>query len=166
MPVPVAAAAAGARQHPPPAERDLLGGERVAVPALLAVLRPALHEVERVLAVGDRVGDMRFLPGGEPPGQISRAVRHRERGAVGLQRESVLERPGVDWIEPEPTAYRRSNRLSDSVRTASAIRRATVSGEPTYIEPIATSASYCARRWAPAALVRRPLELIAPERPL
>ena len=43
-------APAGARWHPPPAKRHLLGTERVAVPALLAVAGVVGHEVERLLS--------------------------------------------------------------------------------------------------------------------
>src|SRR3954454_14523504 len=53
--MPVAAATTRARQHSAPAEGDLLGRECPRVPALLAVLGVVGHEVDRVLAIRDRV---------------------------------------------------------------------------------------------------------------
>src|SRR5437763_11996669 len=89
--VAVAAASARAGRHSPPAERHLLGTECVAVPALLAVAGVAGHEVECVLAAGDRVSAGLLGAHLMPPVRLrpTLAALPRHRGCAGLHAESA-----------------------------------------------------------------------------
>src|SRR3954470_9744857 len=81
--MPVAAPPTGPRQHPAPAEGDLLGRQCPRVPALLAVLGVVRHEVDRVLALRDGV-------------RIGSAAGHR-RPLAGSEEDPHRTRP---WLQP------------------------------------------------------------------
>src|SRR3954471_10746054 len=117
--MPVTAATTGPGGHPAPGEGDLLGRNRVRVPALFAVAGVLGHDVERLLAAGDGIridsaaghrrpsfrSQLRSSPS-VPAGATGQLAEPPARGGAAM--------PGSPRLRTRCRAFLRRNLLRDS----------------------------------------------------